>query len=290
MKNHKPISFKIPKSVGHALLVQIDEGKKFYSKLHYHPEFQITAMRKGAGILYAGNRMTSFAENDVIVIGSNVPHLLECTELYQTDDSPGVLSTSLFFDEFSFGKQFFEIKEMKALRSLLSECNRVIKIDGEYKETIFDKIIQSESLKDDRLIINFLEILSLIRKSDISYVNDEGYNLILDNNEGGRLDKVLEFTFKNYKKEISIDQISKIAFLSRSQFSYFFKLHTGKTYIKFLTELRLENACILLKDRKFTVEQVCYEVGFKNISNFSRHFKKSKGMTPSQYRKLWDLI
>jgi len=133
IKNHKPISFKIPKSVDHALLVQIDEGKKFNSQLHYHPEFQISAIEKGAGILYAGNNMTSFEENDVIVIGTNVPHMLECTEIYQSKKSPGVRGTSLFFDEFSFGKQFFEIKEMKTIRTLFSECNRVIKISGELK-------------------------------------------------------------------------------------------------------------------------------------------------------------
>lgn len=101
------------------------------------------------------------------------------------------------------------------------------------------------------------------------------------------MNEVLDYTFQHFKQEITIEQIAKIAFLSRSQFSSFFKLHTGKTYIKFVNELRIENACILLKNNTYTIEQICYEVGFKNVSNFTRHFKKNKGVTPSQYRKSW---
>jgi AraC-like DNA-binding protein len=79
--------------------------------------------------------------------------------------------------------------------------------------------------------------------------------------------------FNNYHQDITLDTIAGIACLSRSQFSSFFKLHTGKTYIQFLNDLRIENACSCLKNAGVTVEQVCYEVGFKNVSNFTRQLK-----------------
>ena len=289
MKSHQPIPFKISKSANHALLVQIDEWPYFYNQLHYHPELQLTAIVKGEGILYAGNSMSAFVENDVFIIGSNVPHLLKCSSVYYTEDTPGVKGISLFFDEFSFGKHFFEIKEMQHLQSLLYDSNRVIKVEGGLKDEIFNKIISTTGLQDEQLVITFLEILSLLRQSEKSYINSQQYNLILNNNEGGRLNEVLDYTFQNFKREITIEQITKVAFLSRSQFSYFFKLHTGKTYIQFLNELRIENACILMKNSAHTIEQICYEVGFKNVSNFVRHFKKVKGVTPSRYRKLWEI-
>ncbi len=287
MKYKKPIPFKIQKSENHALLVQVDEMPYFYSQLHYHPEFQITAIVKGEGILYASNNMSAFTEKDVFFIGTNVPHLLSSSDVYHSNHSPGVKGISLFFDEFSFGKQFFEIKELQYLQALLQQSNRVIKVCGDLKEEIFNKIIATPSIKNEQLIITFLEILSLIRQTEKIYLNSEQYHLILNNNEGGRLNEVLDYTFQHFKQEITIEQIAKIAFLSRSQFSSFFKLHTGKTYIKFVNELRIENACILLKNNTYTIEQICYEVGFKNVSNFTRHFKKNKGVTPSQYRKSW---
>lgn len=289
MNSNKPIPFKIQKSSNHALLVQVDEAPFFYSELHYHPEFQITAIVKGEGIFYAGNNMSTFEEKDVFIVGTNVPHLLKCSKIYHSDDSPGVKGISLFFDKFSFGKHFFEITEMQGLQTLLTDTNRIIKIKGALKEAIFNKIVTSPTLHNEQLIISFLEILSLLRQAEKTFLNSEQYNLILNTDEGGRLNEVLEYTFQHSKKEIKIEQIAKIAFLSRSQFSYFFKLHTGKTYIQFVNELRIENACILLKNKHYTIEQICYEVGFQNISNFARHFKKIKGETPSKYRKSWSI-
>lgn len=286
-KRNKPIPFKIQKSENHALLVQIDEAPFFYDQLHYHPEFQITAIVRGDGVFYAGNNMSAFSEQEVFLIGSNVPHLLKNAPTYFQQTATNVKGISLFFDEFSFGKQFFEIKELSNLKTLLKTCNRVIQITGALKKTIYQKIISTTEIEKEQLIITFLEILSLIFQADKNYLNSEQYNLMLNENEGGRLNEVLDYTFKNVRAEITIEQIAKIAYLSRSQFSYFFKLHTGKTYIQFLAELRIENACILLRNTTHTIEQICYEVGFKNVSNFVRHFKKIKNITPSNYRKSW---
>ncbi len=244
----QPIPFKILKSENHALMVQVDEAAYFYNQLHYHTEFQITAIEKGKGIFYAGNNMSAFEEKDVFIIGQNVPHLLKSASVYHTNQSPGIKGVSLFFDKFSFGKQFFEINEMRNLQSLFNDCNRVIKVFGELKEIIFDKIVATPSISGEQLIISFLEISSLLHQADKTYVNSDQYNLTLDNNEGGRLNLVLDYTFKNFNQEISIKQISEVAFLSRSQFSYFFKLHTGKSYISFLNELRIENACVLMNN------------------------------------------
>ena len=287
MKRSRPIPFKIPKSENQALLVQVDEAPYFYNQLHYHPEVQLIAIVKGEGIFYGGNTMSAFSQKDVFIVGANVPHLLKCSNIYYTDSSLGVKGVSLFFDELAFGRSFFELKEMQFAKALIQASRQVIKVTGTAGEEIFNKITSTTSVQNEKLIITFLEILLLLHQSKKEYLNSEQYNPILDKQEGGRLNDVLDFTFQNFYKEITIEQIAKIAFLSRSQFSYFFKLHTGKTYIQFLNALRIENACNLLKNEQLTIEHICFEVGFQNVSNFIRHFKKIKGVTPSQYRKSW---
>lgn len=286
-KIHNPIPFKISKSETHALLVQIDDAPYFYSQLHYHPEIQITAIVKGEGVFYAGNSTSIFAEKDVFIIGSNVPHLFKSSSIYFSSASPGVYGVSLFFDKFSFGDKFFLLKELNNIKTVLANSGRVIKIKGALREVIYQKILSSKSLKNENLIINFLEILSLVYQAEVEYLNSEQYSMKLSENEGSQLNEVLDYTFQYFNQEIKIEQIAKIACLSRSQFSHFFKLHTGKTYIQFLNELRIENACILLTNSNHTIEQICYEVGFQNVSNFVRHFKKVKQTTPSNYRKSW---
>jgi AraC-like DNA-binding protein len=283
----KPISFKIPKSPGNGLRVQIDEGATFYPRLHFHPEFQITAIIKGQGQFYAGNSLADFTGGDVFFIGSNVPHLLKCTGVYATSQSPGVKSVSLFFDRQTFGPRFFDLKEMHRLKGFLGECRRVIKVPGAISWGLHRSILQSVNLADESLIINLLKLLSEANLIEKTYLNGLHYKPVLAESESSRMNEVLEYTFNNYHQEITIDNIAGVACLSRSQFSSFFKLHTGKTYIRFLNDLRLENACSLLKNAGVTVEQVCYEVGFKNVSNFTRQFRQLKGMTPSGYRKSW---
>lgn len=281
--------FKIPKSARNALWVQIDEGPHFYDQLHYHPEIQITAIVKGAGVLYAGHNMKTFDQKSIFVIGGDVPHLLKNQKAYYLPGSLGVYSVSLFFDESSFGPSFLELDELKNLKKVVQDSKMGIKLSGEPAEQIYHRILQARNLHQEQLVINLFEVLSLIHQTKKEYLNDSPYILKLNTKDGNRLNEILDYTFQHYKETIKIEQILEVACLSRSQFSYFFKLHTGKTYIQFLNDLRIEQACIQLINTNETIEQICYEVGFQNVSNFVRHFNRSKGQTPSGYRKLWRL-
>lgn len=285
----RPISFKIPKSPRDGLRVQVDEGPTFYPRLHFHPEFQITAIIRGEGHFYAGNNLTDFASGDVFFIGADVPHLLKCTGSFATDQSLSVKSVSLFFDRQTFGPRFFDLREMQRLNAFLKDARRVIKVSDSSKSTLHQKIVSATELAAEELIINLLQVLSIANQAKPYYLNSKQYRPIAAEVESSRMNEVLEFTFNNYHQDITIDTIAGIACLSRSQFSSFFKLHTGKTYIRFLNDLRIENACSRLKNASVTVEQVCYEVGFKNVSNFTRQFRQLKGTTPSGYRQDWQV-
>ncbi|WP_422860579.1 AraC family transcriptional regulator [Flagellimonas sp. S174] len=285
MKN--PIPFKIPKSANHALLVQLDSGPHFYDRLHYHEDYQIIAIIRGEGVLYLGNSTSPFNAGDVFMIGSNVPHLLKSDNKYFTKNSPNIQGISLFFNEGSFGQSFFGLKEMKGVKALLKDSLKGIRVIGTSQNPIFNRITSITKQQNEKRIITFLKILSQLNSCKKEYLNSTPCNQISNSELGGRLKKVLDYTFENYKQEITIEKIASLAHLSRAQFSHFFKLHTGKTYIQFLNELRIENACVLLKNDTYSIEHICYGVGFKNMSNFLRHFKKLKNTTPSQFKKLW---
>ncbi|MEM9078056.1 MAG: AraC family transcriptional regulator [Bacteroidota bacterium] len=282
------IPFKITKSANHALLVQHDSGPHFYNRLHYHEDYQLIAIIQGKGVLYAGNSTSRFQKGDVFMLGSNLPHLLKSDEIYFSEDSPGIQGVSLFFNTTSFGQGFFNIKEMQGFKELLKTSSKGIRVIGSSQNPIFNRIISITKQENEKRIITFLEILSLIHSCKKLYLNNTPFHQISDQEQNGRLKKVLDYTFENYKGEITIEKIADLAHLSRAQFSHYFKVHTGKTYIQFLNELRIENACVLLKNNRYSVEHICYQVGFQNMSNFLRHFKKQKNTTPIQFRKLWN--
>ncbi|WP_337994843.1 helix-turn-helix domain-containing protein [Polaribacter ponticola] len=73
--------------------------------------------------------------------------------------------------------------------------------------------------------------------------------------------------------------------MTKNAFCKYFKKRTNKTYISFLTELRIENACKLLNSNKdLSIAEIAFKSGFNNISNFNRKFKELKKVTPLKYR------
>ena len=64
-----------------------------------------------------------------------------------------------------------------------------------------------------------------------------------------------------------------------------FKARYGTTPSGFITEIKLENACKMLKTGMFTIEETAFQSGFKNPSYFSHVFKNIKGVTPLEYKQ-----
>ncbi|WP_461533118.1 AraC family transcriptional regulator [Sinomicrobium sp.] len=239
-------------------------------------------------MLYHGNDMVRFKPGDVFILGSNIPHLMKSSKNYFSSKSGGVYSVSLFFNRNTFGKQFFNIPELTNIGSLLQNCKRGISLSGGLRKEVNDQILKMSHVREEELIIRFLKILSTIRKANKRFINSSIYKFSIEEKDGHRLNNILNFTFSHLEKNIRVEDVAQIANLSKSQFSRYFKLHTGKTYIEFLNELRIESACTLLLDKRNTIENICYDVGYSNLSNFNRQFKKVKGVPPSVYRKLRD--
>lgn len=286
----KPLPFKIPKTEATSFRIQVDADTRFYDRLHYHPEWQLTAIQKGEGMLFLGNSFTRFQEGSVYLVGSNIPHMLKNDAIYYSDESPGVHATSIFFHKNSFGQGFFELPELKRVNKLLKEAERGIWYSGDNRASIKNELEGCLKLKGIELFQQFLSILGLLIKTkDRAFLNESTFKSSFEEKDGKRLDSVFQFSFQNFSRNIELTEVAAIANLSVSQFCRYFKLHTRKTYFEYLNQLRIEAACKLLAEHKFSIAQVCYEVGFNNLSNFNRQFKKVKGVTPSGYRKAFDL-
>jgi AraC-like DNA-binding protein len=72
--------------------------------------------------------------------------------------------------------------------------------------------------------------------------------------------------------------------LSRSSLHRLFKQQTGMTTTDYITRLRIGNACALLINTKTPISIVADQVGYGNLANFNRLFKRTKGQTPKQLR------
>lgn len=280
----KPIYFKIPKTENKAIRVQEEGGNHFYGKLHYHPEFQITLIEKGAGLFYGGTNVVKFEERDLYFIGQDVPHLIKSSEKYYGADSPGIKGLSIFFSYNSFGDSFFEVPELREIRTLLLNAKKVIKLSRNSESNLEQMMLEMRSATNECRVIQLLKILSQFNNENHEFLNATGVSPTLNDKGYDRLNKVINYTFSNYATNILVENVAEKANLSKSQFSRYFKERTGKTYVQFLNEVRIENACALLMKEDLNIEEIGYDVGFQNLSNFNRQFKKIKNSTPSQFR------
>lgn len=89
----------------------------------------------------------------------------------------------------------------------------------------------------------------------------------------------------NFHKEISLDDVSREVDISPYYFSKIFKEETGKNFIEYVTEIRMEKAKELLQSSTLSMKEICGEVGYADPNYFSRTFKKNVGLTPTEYKE-----
>lgn len=98
--------------------------------------------------------------------------------------------------------------------------------------------------------------------------------------------RLLEYLQIHYAENITLEDASKKAGLSKFYFTRIFKQHTGQTFYDYLSFLRVQSAEALLKDTSVSVSDIAATCGYANVSSFSRAFRKYRKCSPQEYRSL----
>lgn len=276
----KALPFQIPKPAKNLLIYQEDTEYVFYDQLHQHQEIQLSFIKEGEGTLVVGDMISQYKKGDIIAIGSNLPHVFKS----ETNSEKKSEMLSLFFTKESFGPQFFTLNELDETKKFFQSIDNGFKVLNKQKLISELFLTLKESSKLNRFIV-FLKILAVMGTAKKQPLSLFVYEKKFSNNEGKRMQEIMDYTMNNYKNPISLETISSIASLTKNAFCKYFKKRTNKTYVQFLNELRIENASKLLVTKKDkSIADIAYECGFGNLSNFNRQFKAVKKSTPKQYR------
>lgn len=101
--------------------------------------------------------------------------------------------------------------------------------------------------------------------------------------------KIVNYIERNYANHIYLDEIAEYIDYNRNYMCSLFKKDTGITVIDYLNYVRIRKACEYISYSDVDISQVCYRVGFTNVSHFNRTFKKFVGMPPGTFHKLYPL-
>lgn len=276
------LPFVIPKASKQAFTFQEDRESIFYERLHQHPELQLSYIFEGQGTLFAGQNINPFNKGQLIVIGSNVPHV------FKSDASNSDLAHRfmIFVDPQWLTQFLLDVRELANLEAFVrkSESGFIIDDQNGSLAMLVEKIQQSEGLERFKACLDLFAVTPNLEAHSLNSAALAAPYKSLDND---RMSAVIDFVLNNYDQDISLDHVAQKAALTRNAFCKYFKKRTLKTFTEFLNEVRIESATRMLSSQKdMSISQVASNVGYSNLSYFNRKFKSIKGVTPKYYKQL----
>lgn len=256
------------------------------ARWNHHPEFEIHLIRRGSGKLVAGDYIGGFDAGHVALIGPDLPHDW-IGDLAPGEHLPG-RDVVLQFDGAALLALRKTLPELGELQRLFEQARRGIEFTGAtavQAARLMEDIGTAQGL--ERLIL-FLQLINALVKApsqDAHLLASSCYAPTLDARSSERINKAFDYLLSELTNDIRLSVIAQRLEMTDPGFSRFFKRNTGHGFIELMRKLRIQRACRLLLQSDMSVSDICFEVGYANLSNFNRHFRVETGQTPSDYRR-----
>jgi AraC-like DNA-binding protein len=190
------------------------------------------------------------------------------------------------FCENFWGSQFLLLPENLHIRTVLEKAKRGLQINGKAREQVAELLDRLLHASDYHRIIYLIEALSIIANcKEVTMLSSIGFKHNMVEHDKDRINAIYEYSLKNFKRPIQLEEIAEVAKISPHSFCRYFKSRTRKTYSRFLIEIRVGYACKLLIENNLSVKQLCYESGFNNFTSFHKYFKMITNKSPLTYQK-----
>ncbi|WP_394992098.1 helix-turn-helix domain-containing protein [Emticicia sp.] len=253
------------------------ENDRFF--WHYHPEYEIVFAKKGSGKLHIGEHLTNYEEGVLVFIGPDLPH---------TGFGYGVIGEHeeivVQLRQDFLGEDFMQKPELQHIRELFEQAKQGLSFHGKARKLVATKLQKMLTLSHFERLVELLNIFhTLATTTDYSVLNTIEKRFDFSHKDEDRINKVYEYVEKNYKQSIDIQAVADLANLTVPSFCRYFKKISHLTYTDFVNEFRINQACRLLFENK-PIADICFEVGFNNISHFNKTFKQLKGVSPREYK------
>jgi AraC-like DNA-binding protein len=257
------------------------------NRWHYHSEVELIHIKKGEGTQFIGDCIKRFKPGDVVLVGSNLPHYWRFDDVYYEENSKAIADIRVaHFNENFWGEHFLDLPENINLKNVLEKARHGLQITGKTRQKVAELLEQLQDAEGPQRIILLIEALSVISAAkQLKPLSSMGFKPDLVDAEKDRINAIYEYSIKNFKRKIQLEEIAEVANISPNSFCRYFKSRTRKTYSQFLIELRVGHACKLLIENNQCIKRLCYESGFNNFTSFHKYFKMITGKSPLMYQK-----
>ncbi|WP_285313989.1 AraC family transcriptional regulator [Pseudarthrobacter sp. fls2-241-R2A-168] len=256
------------------------------ARWNYHPEYEIHLIRKGTGKFIVGDHIGTFEAGHVALVGSGLPHD------WVSDLQPGEFLENrdavIQFDGKWVEQTSSLVPEMAEVKPLLEQSQRGIEFLGSSAKAAaaaIEAMGTTSGLARLQHLFDLFAVLTGAPEEDRRYLAEEWFRPQLDGQAAAVVDLVLEYVFSNHAGTIKMSEAAGMVGMQEASFSKYFKRATGQNFSDLVRKLRLAHARRLLESTDTAISDICYEVGFSNLSNFNRHFLNDTGETPRQFRQ-----
>ncbi|MCZ8168523.1 MAG: AraC family transcriptional regulator [Flavobacterium sp.] len=275
----KPIFENIPHDKGassfHAYRIVVPF---FEFKWHFHPEYELTYIVKGSGYRLVGNTYEDFQVGDLVLLGRNVPHTWSGKSL----DGGSVEAVVI-----QFGKEpmqsLLASPEGAALHHLFNEAAHGVRFP--VREVWIEQLNRLLAMEGMLRMLHGLALLEELAQAPYERISPNPIQHSFSPQQELRINTICRYIMNHFSDPLTVEKVATVSGMSTSNFCKFFKKATGKTFSDYVNEIRIQEACILLRETERKISTVASDCGFETLSYFNRVFLTKKKCRPMAYRK-----
>ena len=252
----------------HFLHCGFEDGSDIVKKASYYDRFVISYVVDGRGIITMDGKSFSVEKGDLYFLEPSL------VEQKTTKSNP--------YQYYYVAISGIDCEEIFACAGYSKE-NPVVKLNDDYVKDLMGEICDTSAgptlLSMLKMRIAFLRLLEyLYRKNKQTAMPISQKPILL-------VENVKQYVEMNYQNAFLISELCELFHYSHPYISKIFKKNCGKTVKAYITEVRINKACYLLRDSDLNILEIGLAVGFQDSSTFCRAFKRCKGCSPKVFRK-----
>lgn len=248
------------------------------NELHTHSYCQIISVLKGTGTIRIGEELFQFAERNTFLIHSHVPHAILRKS---PDDQPQMMDIKFSIADGLLAADVAKLPprlDESVFPSFQYYFDRILKESEENRPYSYERICMYFGLA----LTSILRTGELGSSPGLPSAPEEPPEMQIGGVDMRRLTQYIQH---NYASPISLDELAKVAIVSKSTLIQAFKLAYDTTPIKYINRVRLEKAKALLLNSDSSISEISEMVGFQSLHYFSRYFKNHEDLSPGEYRQ-----
>ncbi len=274
--------------IDHVTTDLMAQRKTGSSNRHSHPVFHLMYVTEGRGVFYVNDEAFEAEAGMLFIINPNEPHHFyfdpltpitnyECTFLFR--DMDGEPTAIHFFDLLEANRSLRLSAELFRTRMYVPSPLRPLLIEG------YQRILQARRDGTTKEYLSVMVLDLILRVEDITVrINGFEQNATTVRTEDHTIAAVKQYLRTKMRDKILLQELADLVHLTPNYLCTLFKEHTGTTLMSYLQQIRMREAEKLLTYTDLSIYRIAENTGFEEASYFTKVFRKTYGVSPTEFR------